>query len=138
MRQRYDDPNLSTLSGPTFRGGILWNPTGLVTVSLNGQRMIRETTLVGAGGVFETTLSTRIDYELRDNVLVDLRLAWQQDDYRGLERQDDILRASVGVTYFVGRNLLFGASLARDSRSSDVGGADYEDYRAMLRIGTRF
>ncbi|MFO1190214.1 MAG: outer membrane beta-barrel protein [Alphaproteobacteria bacterium] len=138
MRQRYDDPTLSTVAGPTYRTGILWNATGLITVSVNGARSIRETTLQGAGGVFETSLAGRIDYELRDNILVDLRASWQNDDYRGLQRKDDILRVGIGFTYFLGRNLVIGGSLNRDTRSSDASGADYEDYRALLRIGTRF
>jgi len=137
-RQRYDDPTLDTISGSTFRAGILWNATGLVTVSLNGARNIRETTFPGAAGVFETTLAGRIDYEALDNLLVDLRAGWQTDEFKGLQRQDDILRLSIGATYLVGRNLRIGISLHHDTRSSNAAGADYEDFRGQIKIGARF
>jgi hypothetical protein len=108
-RRTYRDPTLSTVTGPSGGASLTWTPTGLTTVTATLVRSIEESTQAGASSFFSTNFRLSVDHELRRNVLLNGYGSYQFDDYRGISRHDEWIRAGLGATLLVNRNAnLFG------------------------------
>ena len=104
-RQTYRDNRLTTIQGPSGGLSLTWTPTGLTTVKVSVARSIEQTTLIGGSGFFATQVRASIDHELRRNVLLNGFGSFQNDDYRGISREDNYFRAGLGATVLVNRNV---------------------------------
>ncbi len=130
--QDYDDDRLSTIDGFVFDAGLTWNPSGLTTVELTATRDIRETIIPPASGYFETILGLGVDHELYRNIILHGRLSSENNDYEGIDRDEDILEVGVGVTYMAHRNYYFLLDYNFEERDSNETEADREFQRQIL------
>ena len=135
--QRYDDDNLDTIGGITLGADITWNVTGLTTVQAGIVRRIEETTSGGSSGFFATRYSLSADHELLRNLLLNANVAFTQNDYEGIKREDQIYEAGVSARYLLNRN--FYASVGyRYTQRERVDGApgDDADYKQnVITVG---
>jgi len=136
-RQRFDDPLLSDVQGISFAGRLLWNPTDLLSLSARLRRLINETTLSGASGVFTSVFSLKADYEAADNLLFDAKVTLTLQEFDGIQRQDDSLSFEFGGKYLIGPNLYAGARYSLENRASDAIGSDFTENRIRVFIGAR-
>lgn len=132
--QDYDDPALSTISGPIFGGEITWNVTQLTTVQGFATRTIEETTRVNASGFFATGLGATIDHQLLRNLLLGGNVSYANSDYEGIDRDDDVIRAGLHGRYLVHRSLYLSARYDYANRDSNVAGAGYDKNVIMVRL----
>jgi len=135
MEQRYDDPALPTASGLSAQAVAIWNATDLLTVTATLGRRIAETTLPGVAGILQTAGSLRLDYELLENLLFDLEVAVQNDDFEGGGREDSRMRFVLGSKYFMGRNWYGELRYQHESRESNAIGADFTANSVFALLG---
>lgn len=123
--QSYEDPALGDVTGLRYGANVEWYATPLTTVTFNAGSTIEETTTAGASGYLAQSVGARIDHELLRNILVNGSLSFENDDYEGVSRSDDVVRAGLGAEYLLNRN--FSVSLDYDytDRSSSAPGNDY-------------
>ena len=124
--REYDDTRLNTLDTAWFGGRLVWNPTGITTVTVEGQRAIEETTFDGSPGYVATRLGVGIDHELRRNVLLHASAYTQTNDYEQVDREDDVRYFRAGATYMVNRYLWLVGEYSY--RERDVSPDDTRDY----------
>lgn len=136
--QSFDDPRFSTVSGPSFGGELIWNPTGLTTVTAGIERTIRESTVNGASGAFATVFRARVDHELLRNVILSGNAGYEDNDFRGINRNDDIVSAGAGVRYLMNRYVHLGLNYGYRLRNSNVEGSDYVNNRVTLSVRAQF
>jgi hypothetical protein len=121
-RQEFDDSRFETVKGPTFGGELTWNPTQLTTITALAERILEDTTIVGASGIESTRFRLSSDHELRRNVIVSVTLASEQDDFQGIDQTDDIRSVGLAVRYLPNRRLHLAAGYRSERRSSSETG----------------
>jgi hypothetical protein len=133
-RRTYRDSTLSAVSGPTGGASLTWTPTGLTTVTATLVRTIEESTQTGASSYFSTNFRLSVDHELRRNVLLNGYGSYQFDDYQGIARFDRWIRAGVGATFLVNRNLNMFGGYEFTRAISNFQGEGFFRHLVILRI----
>jgi len=141
MTRQYDNAALRDFSGLALGGQVNWAVTQLTTLSARASRHVRETgtgsALGGASSYTRTIGALGVDHELLRNLLLNGRLQWRQDDFRGIDRTDNVYTAGVGATYLINRYLYLTGGYTYETRRSDRANADYKDNLLFLRVGAQ-
>ena len=95
IRRNYDDPTFATVDGPIFGGKVTWNVTGLTTLVFSGDRLITGTTIADAAGIVNTGIGFELNHELIRSLILSLDVAANNEDFQGIDRDDDIFRAGL-------------------------------------------
>ena len=82
-------------------------PTDLTTVTLNASREIFDTAVPGVAGAYASGGDLTIEHELFRPIILIGSVAYRSDDFRGIDRRDEIFRASVGFDYAFRREVVF-------------------------------
>ncbi len=138
MSQDFDDPTLKTIDGASFGGDLTWNPTQLTTAKFLVQRTIEETTLGGAAGSLSTLMRAGVDHELLRNVILSANAEYENSDYEGISREDDIIALGAGGDYLLNRYLRLRLSYTYETRDSTAANADYDTNTIFLRLLTQY
>jgi len=137
----YEDPRYSSIDGPIFGGQITWNVTGLTTMIFSADRWIQGTTIVGASGILNTGFGLNVAHELRRNVILGLDIAFDNQNFEGIDRDDDIFRTGLNATYLMNRYLRLLASYsyqARNTSPADSGGFEYRIQTVFVGVEAQF
>lgn len=135
QNQRYDDPAFPRIRGLDFAAALEWNPTQLVTWSLEARRTIQRSPLVGVAGIRQSRYVTRVDYEARRNLILSARLDQTVSNYVGADRVQKDLSGTLGAEWLVNRNLRVSAQggLQR-TRSDGTGGRSFDRKRVSVSL----
>src|ERR1700733_7598345 len=87
VQQRFDDPTIGPIEGPSYRAKLTWRPTRLLDVHFNAEQLVTETADTSSVGVLANALQVGIDYELRRNVIVSLASGYETDRFFGQLRK---------------------------------------------------
>jgi hypothetical protein len=125
QEQSYDDPTLPNISGISYGASVDWFVTPLTTVHLDAAATVEETTAAGASGYLDQSVGLGVDHELMRNVIIGARASYANQEYEGIGRSDDVIRAGLGVDYLINRNFSVGLGYDFTDRDSSVVGLDY-------------
>jgi hypothetical protein len=137
----FQTSSLGTTNAPDAGGRIVWNPTGLTTLTVNGLRIFQTTnpTVTGIGtGYLASVVTASVDHELRYNLLVNATAGYENDSYTNITRTDNVFSAGASVRYLLNRNLYVGGSYNYYQRSSNASGVGFSQSIVMLRLSTQF
>lgn len=118
VKREYDSPSYRSIPGVTARAKIEYLPTQLLTLTFNAKRSVVDSVDLTSGGYFSTSAGLLADYELRRNLLVNAKVDYTKEDYRGIDRNDKVATIGVGARYLVNRTVSLGASISRYDRES--------------------
>jgi hypothetical protein len=121
LKEDFADAAFSDIDGLWTSARVEWFPTPLATFEFAAQRSVTETGIVGAAGALTTTLSARVDYELRRNIIVTGQVSHRQDELEGLGRDDTGVAAALDVLYLVNQHV--GAAVSFQHAQRDSSGA---------------
>jgi hypothetical protein len=143
LGQFFHSTNLGSTSTPDAGGRLVWNPTQLTTLVFNGVRTFQTTNAATGGtgnGYLQSLGTVSVDHELRHNLLLNAGASFENDNYQGISRTDNIFSAGANVRYLLNRNLYLGASYVYQQRSSSgtAAGVPYSQSIVMLRLSTQF
>ncbi|MDO8408739.1 MAG: outer membrane beta-barrel protein [Phenylobacterium sp.] len=122
ITQEYDDPRFDELEGLGARAQVEWFPTQLTTVSLTGSRTVEDSGIPGSSGYLSTNVGAQVDHELMRNIILTGQASYGQDEYEGVDRDDDRLNLGVSGTYLLNRYA--GLTVAYSYFDQSSGGAD--------------
>jgi len=120
--RRYEDPRLRDVSGPVVEGTLNWAVSPLTNVLLRGTTEFNETTQIGSSGAVTRRISAELSHAFLRNLVFRFGASFARADYNGINRQDDTLRAALGVDYSLTRNLVLRAGYTREQTTSNVPG----------------
>lgn len=132
--QDYDDARLQELKGWTAGAKLTWNVTRLTTLTGTLSREVEETILNNASGYFATRAEVRADHELLRNLLLNASLAYENDEFEGISRDDDYYLAGIGAKYLMNRFLSVSGGYGYRTRSSNAANADFDENVVFLRL----
>lgn len=140
IEQTFDESSYETLSGFGVRGELVWMPTQLTTATFTGSRTIEDSGIVGAAGYLSTRWQGQVDHELRRNIILTGTLDYTQDDYEGLDREDNRWSGTLSATYLLNRYLGLSLSVNQAALTSSGAsrGLEYDTRRVMLTLVTQF
>ena len=125
--QDYESAALPDIDGLSVDALVEWFPTQLTTVTFSASRSVQDSAVAGSGGFFGTSAGVNIDHELRRNVIISAGVSLSEDDYSGIDRTDERLNITAGVTYFVNRTAGIRASFSYQDQDSS-GAAGNQDF----------
>lgn len=137
LQQDYRDPRFTDISTIDFGAAIDWRgPKGL-SASFRVDRSVEETTLPGASSYMLTSGNFSIKATPHRRLSVGLGLRGSHYDYRGVDRSESVLSASLWTRYYLNKHLFIGTDYTLAERSSNAAGFDYDQNRFMFRIGAQ-
>ena len=105
VSRSYADPSLAETSGASVDVRLKWFPTMLTNVTLDGGRSIEETTVDGAASLVSTRGDVRVDHELLRNFILSGSMGYENQEFTGGLRNDDILKGAVSGRYLINNNI---------------------------------
>ncbi len=94
-----DSDAFNETSGLAVDASVEWFPSRLTTVTFSGTRRVTDSELIDVGTALETVAGVRVDHELRRNVLLFGRAAYEEREYDEVSREDENTVFEVGATY---------------------------------------
>jgi len=135
LEQRFEDGRLPSISGVILDANLGWRITGLTSLLVSAQTDLGESTVADSGGALVRSAGVDIRHALRRNLVASAGLRLTRANYAGVDLVEQDVTASLGLDYFISRELsLFGRYAHIDYASS----APNSDYTAdEVRVGVR-
>ena len=138
VQQRFDDPTIGTIDGPSYRARLTWRPTRLLDVHFNAEQLVTQTSDTSATGVLANAVQLGLDYELRRNVIVSLAGGYENDRFFGQLRKDNVVTSDTRVKYLVNRFSAVAAYYRYTKRDSDVPVFSYDKHLVGMNVTAQF
>ncbi|MFT4055668.1 MAG: outer membrane beta-barrel protein [Novosphingobium sp.] len=133
--QRYNDPAFPRIKGLDFSAGLEWSPTRLATWTLEARRSLQRSPLVGVAGIRQSRYGTRLDYEVRRDLILWGRLDRTVSEYAGTGRRQNDLAGSLGTDWLLGRKLRLTAQAGlQRTRSNGMDGREFDRKRMSVSV----
>jgi len=138
VQQRFDDPTIGTVEGPSYRARLTWRPTRLLDIHFNAEQLVTQTSDTSATGVLANALQLGLDYELRRNVIVSLAGGYETDRFFGQQRKDRVTTSDARVKYLVNRFSSISAYYRYTARDSDIAIFSYDKHLVGMNVTAQF
>lgn len=148
LEQDYRASQFSTIRGIDYGASVVWNFTTLDTLKLNSTRTVNNSNAeigpAGPGtalspGYLSSTEGLSLDHELLRNVLLNANASYETDDWKNIDRTDNVLGFGLGGKYLLNRNLYLGVTWNYYKRNSSGAFATtgYSQNIFLLRLSTQ-
>jgi hypothetical protein len=138
VQQRFDDPSIGNIEGPSYRARLTWRPTRLLDVHFNAEQLVTQTTDTSATGVLANSVQLGLDYELRRNIIVSLAGGYENDKFFGQLRKDNVLTSDTRVKYLVNRFAAVSAYYRYTKRDSDLPVFSFDKHLVGMNVTAQF
>ena len=138
VQQRFDDPSIGMIEGPSYRARLTWRPTRVLDVHVNAEQLVTQTSDTSATGVLANAVQLGLDYELRRNVIVSLAGGYENDRFFGQFRKDNVLTSDTRVKYLVNRFSAVSAYYRYTKRDSDVPVFTFDKHLVGMNVTAQF
>jgi hypothetical protein len=138
VQQRFDDPTIGTISGPSYRAKLIWRPTRLLDVHFNAEQLVTETADTSSVGVLANALQVGIDYELRRNLIISLASGYEIDRFFGQLRKDRVVTTEADIKYLLNRFGAIALYHRYTARDSDIPTFSYDKHQVGINVTAQF
>ena len=116
----------------SYHAALIWNPTMLMTVRVDGDRIVGESSLAGSPGTIATSLRAGVDYEVLRSLIIAPFVGVAFEDFISSSVDAQSVYAGIRANYLVNRFL----SVGFDYRFEDVrySGADGDYDRHIVGV----
>jgi hypothetical protein len=129
---------LKDISGFDYGIGLDWFATPILTVHLNGSRIINDVTLIGVNASDEKSIRLSADYEFQRDVIVQAYGSYTNSRLHSylvaVSRNDNYPGAGIGVKYLMNRYMSANLNYDYNARSSNFTGVSYTDNTVSLGL----
>jgi hypothetical protein len=138
VQQRFVDPTIGTIEGPSYRARLTWRPTRLLDVHFNAEQLVTETADTSSVGVFANALQLGADYELRRNVIVSVAGGYETDSFFGQLRKDHVTTTDASIKYLLNRYGAISLYHRYTNRNSDIPAFSYDKHQVGINVTAQF
>lgn len=132
IEERFDDPRLAPISGPTIDADLAWSPIRGTIVGLSAATTVEAATVVDESGSMLYAARLDLQREMRANLTANVAFGAAYRDYTGLDGHDLILSAEAGMTYWLNRYVGVTTRARHERQTSTFAGRDYETNSVFL------
>jgi len=134
LRQSFNDPSRGNESNFSFRGRLVWNATGLLTVTGTAGREAKETSVAGGGGELKSNFGLLLDWEARYNLILSAEAGLSLSTIKSIRREDETRDLALRARWLIDNNWRLGATIAHRVRDSNTANESYDNTRFMLTL----
>jgi len=138
VEQRFVDPTIGTIAGPSYRAMLLWRPTRLLDVHFKAEQLVTETSQTSSTGVLANALQLGIDYELRRNVIISLAGGYETDRFFGQTRKDRVTTSDARIKYLLNRFGAISVYHQYTARDSDIPAFSFDKHLVGINVTAQF
>lgn len=138
VEQRFVDPTIGTVEGPSYRARLTWRPTRLLDVHFNAEQLVTQTSDTSPTGVLANAVQIGADYELRRNVILSVAGGYETDRFFGQLRKDNVLTSDTRVKYLVNRFAAVSAYYRYTKRDSDIPVFTFDKHLVGINVTAQF
>jgi len=138
VQQRFVDPTIGTIEGPSYRALLTWQPTRLLDIHFKAEQVVTQVAQTSSTGVLANAVQLGADYELRRNVIASLTGAYEADRFFGMERKDDVTTADARVKYLLNRFSSIALYYQYTNRNSDDPLFSYDKHQIGINVTAKF
>lgn len=138
VQQKFADPTIGTIEGPSYRAMVTWQPTRLLDVHFKAEQLVTEVAQTAATGVLANAAQLGLDYEFRRNIVASVTGAYEIDRFFGMERKDDVTTADARVKYLLNRFSSIALYYTYINRISDVPIYSYDKHQVGINVTAQF
>ena len=114
----FTSANFKKIQAPIAEATVIWNPTGLTTLTGQAIRHIQDSADETTVGFTETAFSLRVDHEYQRNILLNMNAAYLQDNYSQGQGEQSLITLGAGATWLLNRSVRLVGSYEFDRRNS--------------------
>ncbi len=133
-RSGFEESRFGTQDTFAVGADLTWEVTELTSVNLLASRSWEQTTVAGASSALTTNAGIGVSHSLLDTVTLNAGFNYRLESFEELERDDDTIEGTAGVTYLVNRFLHTGLDYTFRNRSSDAAGQDFTAHSVILTL----
>ena len=111
QNQTFQSRTYGSQSQPVAEGGLVYTPSGLLTLTFTGKHEIEESTQPDQIGFTYDTLSFEADYEYRRNIILTSNVSYNRDTFTKSGASGDSWSVSQTANYHVNRYMTLNLSL---------------------------
>ena len=141
----FSSAQIKTITAPVVEGEVIWNPTGLTTVTATGSRRILDSSDETTVAVTASDVQLRVDHELQRDVLLRAVGSAAFNEYGRGQGSQQLFSAGAGATKLLNRNLKLDLDYTFTRRLSNgtgnlgviIGqqfGQSYSEDQVLLRV----
>jgi len=138
VQQRFVDPTIGTIDGPTYRARLTWRPTRLLDVHFNAEQLVTQTADTSSVGVLANALQLGADYELRRNIILSLAAGYESDRFFGQLRKDHVITSEASIKYLLNRFGSISLFHRYTTRNSDIPAFSYDKNQVGINVTAQF
>ena len=142
ITQNYSD-DFEDIGTANYGGSLLWNITGLTSLTGSLDRSVIETVSTGNSGYVRTASRIGVDHAFKRNILFGGFLGFNQDDYIANttgsdEREDSTRLAGLRLEYKPMRGASLETRYDYVDRDSNLDGSDFSNNRFLITLRYSF
>lgn len=138
VEQRFDNPLIGTVSGPSYRAKLTWSPTRLLDIHVKAEQLVTQTSDTSSTGVLANAVQVGADYELLRNVVLSASAGYERDSFFGQDRRDTVTSTNASVKYLMSRFSAISAYHRYTSRDSNVPLFSYDKHQVGINVTAQF
>ena len=136
--QNYDSSALKDISGVSFRVDLGWEITKMTSLRLTASQDVVDSTTAGSGGILYTNAGFGVDHELTPEANLKFDFGFYNGDYKGIDREDDGFRVSLGADYRMSRFVHLDLLYSFEDRDSNVAGQDFTRHQVSFGVRLQY
>lgn len=121
----FDEPAIPDASGAALSFALSWEGVEDLLVKAAAQRTIESTSLSGVTDLTATGASLLLRYDIAEDWQVHGLTGWDNYDYGGILREDDVLSFALGANYHITDSITTGLDYRHRRRDSSATGFDF-------------
>lgn len=141
LDRSYEDDSLEDISAVNYGGSLIWNMTGLTSITASISRAVEETTFGDASGNLQTRYDVDVDHLVRDNLFLNVGAGYRVSEYESnanAGREDDVYQARVGLEYIPYDGTTVRTGYNYSMRDSNRPNEDYTSNRVFVGLAQQF
>jgi hypothetical protein len=103
LDQHFSSSTFRPVSGFSALATVEWFPSDLTTVTVTGSRQIQDASTAFSAVFIAGVAGVQVDHELLRNLILTARYNYENDAYKGTDRNDTISTVFVGARYMMNR-----------------------------------
>ena len=136
--QRFDDPTIGTIAGPSYRAQLNWSVTRLLDLHFKADRAVTQASDTVAGGIRADAFQLGADYELRRNVVLSVAGTYERDKFFGQPRNDKVYSTLTELKFLMNRYSYIAAQHQYVRRDSSAPLGSYDKHEVGLSVTAHY
>jgi len=137
LKQDYEDDRFKDPAGLALRAQLNWTPSRMTIIVPSLERVVQETTLIGASSIVHLSANVLIRHELERNIVLTLTAGASQDDFEGTDQRNRTYEGRLRGIWALAPEYYVGAEVGHRYRTSNVDTAGFSQTVVMARLGLR-